>query len=292
MNHGRRNSALSESSHPQCLLCRMELATPTRNAPRRHFTLIAIAGATLAVAGLAGCGSDGNGKPAASGPQGPVDVPKSARPADTSYNPNIDPGRFTHKISNPYYTLTPGMVRVTKGTKDGVPQTHTTTVTKDTKMIAGVRTLVVKDIVTTNGALVEKVSDWYAQDKKGNVWYFGEATADYEKGVVTTTKGSWETGVDGAKPGIVMPAKPKPGPAFYSEFRPGVAEDKAKVLRINDTLKIPYGSFKNVLVIRDSNPLDPQLVSHKYYVKGTGLLRTTRVGSSHQEYANLVRVAP
>lgn len=285
-------SELSESSYAQCLLSRMEHATPSHNATRRHFTPIVTAAALLGVTALAGCGSNGDGKPTASGPQGTVDVPKTARPADTSYNPSIDPAQFTDKISNPYYTLTPGMVRVTKGTKDGVPQTHTTTVTRDTKLIAGVLTLVVKDIVTTNGALVEKVSDWYAQDKKGNVWYFGEATADYEKGVVTTTKGSWETGVDGAKPGIVMPANPKPGPAFYSEFRPGVAEDKAKVLRTDDTLKIPYGSFKNVVVIRDSNPLDPQLVSHKYYVKGTGLLRTTRVGSSHQEYANLVKVTP
>jgi hypothetical protein len=270
----------------------MELATPSHRAARRRFATTSAAATVLGVAAFAGCGSNGDGKTTTPGPQGTVDAPKTARPADTSYNPNIDPSRFTSKITNPYFTLKPGMVRVTKGTKDGVPQTHTTTVTKDTKLIAGVRTLVVKDIVTTNGALVEKVSDWYAQDKKGSVWYFGEATADYEKGVVVTTKGSWETGVDGAKPGIVMPANPKPGPAFYSEFRPGVAEDKAQVLRTDDTLKIPYGSFKNVVVIRDSNPLDPQLVSHKYYVKGTGLLRTTRVGSSHQEYANLVKVTP
>jgi hypothetical protein len=147
---------------------------------------------------------------------------------------------------------------------------------------------VVKDIVTSRGQLVEKVSDWYAQDRTGNVWYFGEATADYENGVVVSTAGSWETGVDGAKPGIVMPAKPKPGPAFYSEFRPGVAEDKAQVLKIHERLRIPYGSYRDVVLIRDSNPLDPQLVSHKWYVRGVGLLKTTRVGSSHQEFADLV----
>jgi hypothetical protein len=244
-----------------------------------------------AASALAGCGSQDNATTAASKPANPqatVVAPATSRPATGSYRPNLDPARFSHRITNPYYELAPGGVRVTKGTKDGVPQTHTTTVTHQTKMIAGVRCLVVKDIVTSRGRLVEKVSDWYAQDRTGNVWYFGEATADYENGVVVSTAGSWETGVDGAKPGIVMPAKPKPGPAFYSEFRPGVAEDKAQVLKIHERLRIPYGSYRDVVLIRDSNPLDPQLVSHKWYARGVGLLKTTRVGSSHQEYADLV----
>ena len=252
-----------------------------------------ISALALGMAALAGCGSNGNSPSAATNAdaRATIAAPRTARPAAASYNPNLDPARFTDKITNPYYSLTPGSVRVTKGTKDGVPQLHTTTVTHQTKRIAGVRCLVVKDIVTTNGALVEKVSDWYAQDSQGNVWYFGEATADYEKGVVVSTKGSWETGVDGAKAGIIMPAKPKPGPAFYSEFRPGVAEDKAQVLRVNDTITVPYGGpYRHVVVIRDSNPLDPQLVSHKWYVKGVGLLRTTRVGSSHKEFADLIKL--
>jgi hypothetical protein len=244
---------------------------------------------------VAGCGSSdsssrANGRTTTGERVATVVAPRTARPAAAAYDPKIDPADFTHEITNPYYTLRPGSVRVTKGTKDGSPQTHTTTVTSKTKTIAGVRCLVVRDIVTSNGALVEKVRDWYAQDRKGNVWYFGEATADYEKGVVVTTKGSWETGVDGAKPGIVMPAEPKPGPAFYTEFRPGVAEDKAQVLRLDDAIRVPYGSFKKVIVIRDSNPLDPQLVSHKWYAKGVGLLKTTRVGSSHKEYADLIKL--
>jgi hypothetical protein len=256
-----------------------------RGASRRLAALSCAVAALGASTAAGGCGSQSS-RP--TNPQATVAAPTTARPAAGAYHPNIDPARFTHRITNPYYELPTGGVRITKGTKDGVPQTHTTTVTNRTKLIAGVRCVVVKDIVTSRGALVEKVSDWYAQDDTGNVWYFGEATADYEKGVVVSTKGSWETGVDGAEPGIVMPAHPKPGPAFYSEFRPGVAEDKAQVLDVHATLRIPYGSYRNVVVVRDSNPLDPQLVSHKWYARGIGLLKTTRVGSSHKEYADLV----
>jgi hypothetical protein len=245
------------------------------------------AAALIGVAALAGCGSGGA---ASSSQGGTISAPQAGRPAASSYDPKIDPAGFTAVIGNPYYSLRPGSVRVSEGTKDGVPQTHTTTVTGRTKTIAGVRCVVVADIVTSRGKLVEKVSDWYAQDRRGNVWYFGEATADYENGVVVSTKGSWETGVDGAKPGIVMPAHPKPGPAFYSEFRPGVAEDKAQVLSLHDAVRVPYGRFRNVIVLRDTNPLDPQLVSHKWYVKGVGLVKTVRVGSSHREHAELVKL--
>jgi predicted small lipoprotein YifL len=267
--------------------------THPHSAPRRRRTLTT-ATAAAGVAILAGCGGSGGGTDsppaakAAPDPNGLLTAPRSARAAQAVYDPKIVPADFTDTITNPYFKLLPGDVRITKGTKDGVPQTHTTRVTARTKTILGVRCRVVSDIVTTNGALAEKVSDWYAQDAKGNVWYFGEATADYEHGVVTSTKGSWLGGVDGAKPGIVMPAHPKPGPSFYSEFRPGVAEDKGQVLSDSETLKIAYGSFKNVVLIRDTNPLDPQLISHKWYTKGVGLLQTTRVGSSHKEHASLV----
>jgi hypothetical protein len=272
----------------------MDTAAQTTSR-HRHLTAPAVA-AALGLAVLAGCGgsaSSGSASPSAPksvapDPNGVVTAPRETRAAQAVYNPRIDPANFTDKITNPYFSLPPGSVRITKGTKDGVPQTHTTRVTSDKKVIAGVRCIVVSDIVTTNGALAEKVSDWYAQDKKGNVWYFGEATADYEKGVVISTKGSWLTGVDGAKPGIVMPVKPTPGPSFYTEFRPGVAEDKGQVLRVDAKLKIPYGSYKNVIVIRDTNPLDPQLVSLKWYAKDVGLLKTVRVGSSHKEHAELV----
>jgi hypothetical protein len=104
-----------------------------------------------------------------------------------------------------------------------------------------------------------------------------------------STQGSWETGVDGAKPGIVMPAQPRPGPPIYSEFRPGVAEDKAQVLRTGDVIRIPrLGTFRRVVVIRDSNPLDPQLVSHRWYPAGGRAGANHARRQSHKEFSTLV----
>jgi hypothetical protein len=180
---------------------------------------------------------------------------------------------------------------VYSGLKDGVRQIHNTTVTRKTRVVMGVKTVVIEDVVTENGKLAEKASDWYVQDKKGNVWYFGEATADYSPtGVVTSTKGSWEAGVDGAKPGIVMQADPKVGPEYYQEFRPGIAEDKGKVLSLGKTLTIGKKTYTNVIQTLDRNPLDTSIVSNKWYAKGVGLIQTKRTGSSHKELSQLVRV--
>ena len=244
--------------------------TSSSHGPPARRRLVLATAALIGAAALTGCGSghDSSGGPGASktDPGATIVAPSGSRPASSSYTPRIVPSDFSTTIDNPYFTLRPGQVAIAKGFKDGVPETHTTVVTGRTKMIAGVRTRVVHDnVTTTGGQLVEKVSDWYAQDRKGNVWYFGEATADYQNGAVVSTQGSWEAGVDGAKPGIVMPAHPKPGPAFYSEFRPGVAEDRAQVLSTDALMRIPkYGRFTHVVEIRDTNPLDPGMVSHKW----------------------------
>lgn len=70
-------------------------------------------------------------------------------------------------------------------------------VTSDTRNIMGVDCVVVDDRVTEGGELTEQTYDWYAQDEKGNVWYFGEYSKEYENGKVKSTEGSWEAGKDG-----------------------------------------------------------------------------------------------
>ena len=245
---------------------------------------------TAALMPLAGCGST-NSKPAKTASAGgQTTAPAPTSPASTKYHPKIDPAKFTNNITNPYFVAKPGTIRILKGTKDGTPQTHTTHYTNKVKRIIGVPCLVIKDVVTQPDGVEEIAYDWYAQDSKGNVWYFGESTSDYKKGVVISTKGSWESGVNGAKPGIVMPAHPKVGPEFYQEFRPGVAEDKGKVLGVHVKVKTHSGTYPNALEIRDTNPLDPSLVAHKWYVRGIGLVKSTRVGSSHTEESTLVSV--
>jgi hypothetical protein len=136
---------------------------------------------------------------------------------------------------------------------------------------------VVRDTVTEKGRLVEDTFDWYAQDRRGNVWYLGEDTREYEDGKVVSTEGSWEAGVDGAKPGIVMLARPRPGVTYKQENRPGEAEDTARVLARDG----------GTVLTRDWNPLEPRAVEYKVYRRGVGLLLA--VGASDGSVERLVR---
>jgi hypothetical protein len=133
-----------------------------------------------------------------------------------------------------------------------------------------VKCVVVNDKAWKNGKLIEQTYDWHAQDKEGNVWYFGEDTKEYKNGKVTSTKGSWEAGVDGAKPGIIMEAHPKVGQSYRQEYYEGEAEDMAKVQSLNESLTVPYGSFDHVLVTKEWTPLEPSYHEHKYYARGVG----------------------
>jgi hypothetical protein len=151
-----------------------------------------------------------------------------------------------------------------------------------------VKCAVISDIVTSNDTLVEKTTDWYAQDKVGNVWYFGEDSKDYTNGVVSSTQGTWEAGVDNAQPGIVMHAKPKIGEEYRQEYRPGVAEDKGNVLQVDALLKVPYGSYNHVVLTLDTDPLNPDKIEHKWYGAGIGMLAAVREGSAHHESIKLV----
>ena len=144
------------------------------------------------------------------------------------------------------------------------------TVTSDTKKVMGVECVVVDDRAWEGDQLVEQTDDWFTQDKKGNVWYFGEDTKEYDNGKVVSTKGSWEAGVDGAKPGIIMPAEPKVGETHRQEYYPGEAMDMAKVLSLSESVTVPYGSFDHVLETKEWTPLEPGYVEHKYYAPGVG----------------------
>src|ERR687884_359596 len=187
-----------------------------------------------------------------------------------AYSPNIRPADFTTKIDNKYFPLKPGTTFVYEGEFQGAAERDEMAVTHDTKRVMGVKCLVASDRVTEDGELIEQTYDWYAQDKEGNVWYFGEDTKEYNNGKVTSTKGSWEAGVDGAKPGIIMQADPKVGQSYRQEYYPGEAEDMAKVQSLNESVTVPYGSFDHVLETREWTPLEPSYDEHKYYARGVG----------------------
>jgi hypothetical protein len=133
--------------------------------------------------------------------------------------------------------------------------------------------------VTLNGELTEDTYDWYAQDKEGNVWYFGEDSTEYKNGKAVSTAGSWESGVGGALPGIVMPANPVPGPPYRQEYYVGEAEDWAQVDRLGMSITVPYGSFTGVLRTLEWTPLEPGFYEYKYYAPGVGIVLETPRGS-------------
>ncbi len=260
-------------------------------------TVLALVLSACSSGGSSG-GSTGSGTTGATGGSsvpststGPTGPTPTAVPTLPPYSVNINPADFTNVVTNPYFKLTPGSTRTYAGTKDGVPLQAVFEVLKQTKTIIGVKCVVVQDTVTLNGSLEEKTLDWFAQDSKGNVWYFGEDSKDYKNGAVVGTTGTWLSGVNGGQPGIVMQAAPTPGAPYVEEYLPGVAEDHAQVLKSTASITVPTGSYKNVVITKNTNPIDPSLVEHKWYAPGIGMVyEVKKYGGSHMEIEHLVKV--
>ena len=266
---------------------------------------------TIIVASLAlvaaACGGSNAGTTAPTGASnapastGPIASPSpsgeiAANPAPVvkgqPYRPDVPPpDGFVATIDNPYMPWIPGTRWVFEGVSDGQKERNVVVVTDRTRDVMGVPTTVVHDQVFSGGELAEDTFDWYAQDAAGNVWYFGEDTAEYRNGAVTSTAGSWEAGVDGALPGVVMLAQPTVGESYHQEFRKGEAEDVGTVIALDDTVTVPYGPFDRVVVTQDTTPLEPQIVEHKFFAPGVGVV-IERVISGAQEVSRLVSFTP
>lgn len=214
----------------------------------------------------------------------------TADSSEESPSLEIDPNNFVSQVTNPYFPLEPGTTFIYRGETDGVPTRDVMTVTQETKEILGVTTTVVHDLAYEDGVLVEDTFDWYAQDVEGNVWYFGEDTKELdENGNVISTEGSWEAGVDGAEPGIIMEANPQVGDRYYQEFYRGVAEDQAKVLELDASICVRYGCFDKVLVTKEWTRLESGVVENKYYAPGVGFIFGIMVKGG-DEQTELVRI--
>jgi hypothetical protein len=197
-----------------------------------------------------------------------------------AYAPRIRPADFGGPVDNPFFPLTPGSRWVYEGRKAEGNERTVVEVTRDTKTILGITAVVVHDTVTKDGSVKEDTFDWYAQDRQGNVWYLGEDTKEYENGAVVSTKGSWEAGVKGAQPGIIMKARPKPGGPYRQEYFKGQAEDYAQVLSTQASVTVPAGTYRDVVKTKDFTPLEPKLLEHKYYAPGVGVVREVTVKGS------------
>ena len=179
---------------------------------------------------------------------------------------------FVTTIDNPYFKLTAGKLWKYEGVdEDGEKETVQEAVTTDTKTVLDITmTVVHAQEWDEDGELVEDTKDWYAQDTDGNVWYFGEDTAEYDDGKLESTAGSWEAGVNGAQPGIIMKANPQVGDVYRQEYLKGEAEDMGEVLSLDATVTIGLGTYENCLIIKDWTPLEPTIEEHKYFCKDVG----------------------
>ena len=201
----------------------------------------------------------------------------TARAATHHHHP--PPSRFTHaRVDNPWFPLRPGTRWVYRGSDDGDRTRDVVIATHRTRMIDGVRCRVVFDRVWTQGRLSERTRDFYAQTKRGTVWYFGERTATLNRhGDVISREGSFTSGVDGAEAGVFMTAHPRVGPSYFQEYYPGHAMDAFTVLRRNAHVSVPLLQSDHVLLTRETTPLEPRVVDHKYYVRDIGDVREVTV---------------
>ena len=213
--------------------------------------------------------------------------------AGASQSPSraAQPPKFVKRIDNPWFPLKPGTTYVYTGRKDGKRGRDVVKVTSRTRKIRGVVCTEVDDRLYLNGYLAERTKDWYAQDSKGNVWYFGEATAELNKaGRVTSREGSWMAGVAGAEQGIFMPARPKVGQSFRQEYYKGHAEDHFTVLSLSASVVVSYTASAHALLTKEWTPLEPDVIDHKRYIRGIGLVKeeTIKGGDERWELSDLL----
>jgi hypothetical protein len=190
-----------------------------------------------------------------------------------AYDPPIDPAEFSATITNPWFPLTPGERWVYESSSSDGEQRITVEVLADPSTVMGVPVVQVHDVVTEAGATVEDTIDHYSQRADGSVWYLGEATTAYEHGRADTA-GSWQAGVAGALPGIIMAAHPTPDQRGYrQEFSPGQAEDMGRVIATDGAADVPAGHFQGLVVTVDWSPLEPDVIEEKYYASGVGVVQ-------------------
>lgn len=191
---------------------------------------------------------------------------------------------------NPYWPLVEGAKWVYRKPVvdeegDAEFEIVTVTVTNKTKLIDGIQCRVVRDTVMVDDELVEDTDDWIAQDAWGNVWYCGEEVKDYEytegdrpsAPELVSRDGSFKSGRDGAKAGILMYAAPQVGVTFREEADWGNAEDLSEVIATDATERAPAARCNRTCVkLRAFSPLEPGVNEFKFYAPGIGKIVDTK----------------
>jgi hypothetical protein len=242
-----------------------------------------VAAAAVSLALMSGCGDTTNPSSA----PGPTALPTGSEPVE------LDPSDFRPTSDHPYFPFQPGQRWTYREVEGGATMQVVVTVSSETKQIAnGVEAAIVRDTVTEDGVLVEDTMDWLAQDTDGNVWYLGEDTAEFEDGELATREGSFEAGVDGALPGVIMPADPQAGTTYRQEYYADEAEDNGAVLALDQQADVPAGHFDGALLTADTNALEPEVLEYKLYAEGVGLVLTLGVsgGAGREELVSMETV--
>lgn len=215
----------------------------------------------------------------------------AARVKDESYQPDMNPAKFTNSttLTNPYFPMEAGKKYIFEAqTEDGKERIEVQRLAA-TKVVMGITCVIVNDKVWLNNVLIEDTDDWYAQDNDGNVWYLGEEVDNFNAdGSFKDHHGSWEAGVDGAQPGIVMLADPQVGMTYRQEYYFNEAEDQGEVIALGQTVVTPYGTFTNCVKTHDWTELEPDLNENKFYAPGIGLVKAINVTDNEEE--NLIDI--
>lgn len=199
-----------------------------------------------------------------------------------AYHPDIDRAGFGPRVDNPWFPLPPGVAFVYQGHDSGRSAIDVLAPSRRTRVVDGVRTRLVHDRVYTDGVLSERTTDYYAQDRCGNVWYFGEDTAELDRhGHVTSRDGTWHAGVAGAQPGVFMQAHPQLHRRFRQEWAPPSAEDQFSAISRGLPVAVPYGRFRHALRTRETTAAEPGVVDRKVYARGIGEVVERSIRGGH-----------
>ncbi|WP_165985338.1 hypothetical protein [Streptomyces sp. YIM 98790] len=238
-------------------------------APVRPNPTAVIALLLAAAAGVTACGGGETGVSA-------QDTPGTPRQTSPTAGPTFDPEDFTTTIDNPYLPLEPG-TRFTYRSAEGEGGTEAVVeVTDETTDILGVTVRIVAETVSVDGVVVEESRNWFAQDGEGNVWTFGADLNVVEDTEIAPTPGALAAGRDGAHPGIAMPADPQPGTVYPTRDTALYAET-VEVVSVDESVEVPHGSFRDVVVTEETDPLNPEAVHHRHYAEGLGLVLREQV---------------
>jgi hypothetical protein len=204
------------------------------------------------------------------------------------YRPKIDPSAFQSGIDHEYFPLIPGTTfRYTEKSGKLVVDVAVA-VTRETRVVMGVTCVVVSTLVKSKGVLKEDIAEWYAQDREGNVWFFGEDAKEFHSQGRVSTEGSWEAGIDGAQPGIVMPGRAVPGEPYRHQYYKDESEDMAQIVAMNESVTVPFGSFRNCVRTREWSMLEAGSQS-KWYAKGVGFIKEVSEWGDATELISVTR---